>query len=67
MPVTDNFRLLDLPAEMVWVDTLAWRQGYTLFPVRRTANAFLDGLINITFMKARSNVKNHLILSCGIQ
>ena len=60
--LTDNFSLLHLPAEMVWVDTLGWRQGYTLFPVRRTANASLDGLVNITFMKARSNFKNHLIL-----
>ena len=65
--LVDNFCFLHLPAEIVWVDTLALRQGHTLFPARRTANASLDGLVNITFMKARSNFKNHLILSCGIQ
>ena len=65
--LTDHFCLLHVPAEMVLVVTLAWRQGYTPFPVRQTVYKSLDRLVNITFMKARPNVKNHLILSCAVQ
>ena len=62
-----SFLLASFPAEMVRVVTLAWRQRYAPFPARQTVNASLDHLVNITFMKTRSNFKNYLILSCSIQ